>query len=83
MKVQTLWVWQDGDDLPELLVAVDELTMQANERLWDEKRDEALAIYGQDREYRIIDLDVSYDAIVAAFQPATVTATVTGPEPTG
>ena len=77
MTIKTLWGWRRGTDFPELMVAWDEYSADENYEGFNEACEKAIREWGSDlREARSIDIKVSEEGIVAAFQPTRIEGTV-------
>jgi hypothetical protein len=77
MKVLTLWGVRRGfeAEMPELMEAWDEVSIDNWAEGWDEACDKARQSWGDDLvAWRVIELEVPSTAVLAAFAPATVEA---------
>lgn len=73
MIIKSLFITRKGADTPELIEAWDEYTIDGYPEGFDEACDKALASIGSDLvQWRIIDIEVPYNAVEAAFQPVKI-----------
>lgn len=85
-KILSLWITRKASDgeYPELIEAWDEYSVDGNWEGWDEAVKKGIASIGTDLDqYRIIELNVSYEAVQNAFTPHVLPAGVvtTGESP--
>lgn len=75
MKIKTLWVLGKGWDGPGLVVAADEASMEENSDLWDDLVKDYFEVEDPKerpdwvKRERVIILEVSTKALLAAFEP--------------
>lgn len=70
MIVHTLWAWRKREEGPELLEAWDEVAVESNREGWQEAINVALKSLEDDISelgYRLVDISVDYDQIMAMF----------------
>jgi hypothetical protein len=82
MKVRSLWITRKGaegyDEMPELLVAWDEISIDENPEGFEQSCKQALESVGSDvDEIRYLDIDVGHQ-VERTFERAVVTGEVTG-----
>ena len=74
IEIHTLWgVRKDFDETPELMVAWDEFTREANWEGFDEACEREKALWGNDlADTRLIVIKVPYESIQKAFEAPTI-----------
>lgn len=81
MKVMTMWGVRRGfeEDMPELMEAWDEYSIDNWVEGWEEACDKARTSWGDDLvAWRILELDVDNASVLAAFAPKTIKAVASG-----
>lgn len=73
MIVETMWGLRRGEQVPELMVAWDEFSVDSYSDGWREACEKARESWGRDLlEFRYVKIDVDEDAIEKAFRPSTI-----------
>jgi hypothetical protein len=83
VKILTLWGIRRGfeEDMPELMEAWDEHSIDNWVEGWEEACDKARASWGDDLvAWRILELDVTNESILAPFAPARIEARASSQE---